>query len=381
MNNTEVKDVALISTREKMLKLLRKEPLDDVVVAPIVESDYAASANGKEWCSEVDEIDDYLRAAEICGYDPVFDVQLDFARYNPSLQWETEEIERTEDRIRRRQTLKSPKGTLTMVTEEKKGLVPYCIESAIKDENDYRVLEWYFREMAKCSGGIRNDAGRIVKRVGDKGLVRLGAGNTFELSFIKYPDLLYSYVDHRDLHRNLMDVYLETQKVIIAVALKAGVDLIYASGVATELMSPQMFEETFLPTLKEECQFVQAHGGYFYYHSCGLTKKFIELGFYNEIAPDIFETLSAPPYGEIEGLQWAREQLSRDICTKGNLDTELLRTGSQEQITKEVQYIIDATWGYRHMVALADTILWGTPVENVKCMVQSARDYYRQKAL
>ena len=67
-----------------------------------------------------------------------------------------------------------------------------------------------------------------------------------------------------------------------------------------------------------------------------------------------------------------------DMSTREKM-LKLLRKKPLEDIVKAVQHIIDATWGYRHWVALADSVLWGTPVENVKCMVQSARDYYRSR--
>ena len=379
MTRVENKVTPHSTVREKMLAILRKEPIEDIIVSPIAESDFAASANNKEWCSDVSGLDDYLRAAQLGRYDPIFDVILDFGSYDPQLKWQVEVVERDNQRIKRRHVLKTPVGNLEMLTEEAKHLVPYTLHSAINKKEDYRVLEWYFRKMAHCADAVHQQARQTVRAVGDRGLVRICAGNTFELNFIKYPDIIMQYIDHPDLYRHAVKVFFETQQAIIKTALDAGVDLVYTSGVAAEMMSPAMFEETFLPTLIEAREFTHQHNGYFYYHSCGLTKNFIDLGFYNDIRPDIFETLSPPPYGEIDDLRQARQALHPDICTRGNLDTEIMRSGTPQQIVETVTSIIDATWGYRHIVGLADSLLWGTPIDNVRCMVQAAKTHYANR--
>jgi uroporphyrinogen-III decarboxylase len=187
-------------------------------------------------------------------------------------------------------------------------------------------------------------------------------------------------MDEPERYMALADVFWEAQKPGIEAAVRGGTDLIYASGVAAELMSPQMFEATFLPLLKRQSEFVHKLGCKFYYHSCGKTKLFIEKGFYNEILPDLFETLSPPPPGVITDLRAMREILDPRICTKGNMFNEILRTGTPEEIAEGAKKVVDATWGYRHMVAISDSVLWGTPVESIRHFVKSAKDYYKEKA-
>ena len=92
-----------------------------------------------------------------------------------------------------------------------------------------------------------------------------------------------------------------------------------------------------------------------------------------------FDAAHQAPYGEIDDLRQARQALHPDICTRGNLDTEIMRSGTPQQIVETVTSIIDATWGYRHIVGLADSLLWGTPIDNVRCMVQAAKTHYANR--
>ncbi len=364
------------SVREKMLKLLHKEEIDEVLVAPIVEVDYAASITGRRFCSEIAGYDAYFYAAEECGYDPIFEVTFDINNCVPQLKTHVEIIEKTESCITRKHVFSTPKGNLEMVSREEVGLVPMPIKAPPLDEKFYRILEWYFEKITSGNMDyIFSESEKLVKMVGDKGLTRICVGNTTELAYARYPEILFGIMEHEDLHLHTMDVYFEAQKVMMQAALKAGVDIIYASGVATELTSPEMFGKTFLPYLTKQREFTQAHGGLFYYHSCGHTKDFIECGFYNEIAPDIFETLSPPPEGVITDLRKARQQLIPEICTKGNISTELVRSGNQEDIIKATIDVIDSTAGFRHIVGLADSVLYGTPPENLKHMVEAVRAY------
>jgi len=364
------------SVREKMLKLLHKEEIEDLIVAPIVEVDYAASITGRKFCSEITGYDAYFYAAEECGYDPIFEVTHDVGNCVPQLKTQVDIIGKTDTSITRKHIFSTPKGNLEMVTREEIGLVPMAIEAPPLDEKFYRILEWYFEKIASGNMDyIFSESEKLVQMVGDKGLTRICVGNTTELAYARYPEILFGYMEHEDLHLHTMDVYYEAQKVMMQAALKAGVDIIYASGVATELTSPEMFSNTFLPYLTKQRAFTQAHGGLFYYHSCGHTKDFIERGFYNQIAPDIFETLSPTPQGVITDLRKARKQLIPEICTKGNISTELVRSGSQEDIISATIDVIESTAGFRHIVGLADSVLYGTPPENLKYMVDAVKAY------
>lgn len=103
------------------------------------------------------------------------------------------------------------------------------------------------------------------------------------------------------------------------------------------------------------------------------TPSYIWRGYYDRFCPDVFETLSPPPQGDLDNLAETRRRLPSSICTKGNLDLGLLREGTPDQVADATLDILAATRGYRHMVGTADSVLPSTPIENIKAMVAAAK--------
>ena len=45
------------------------------------------------------------------------------------------------------------------------------------------------------------------------------------------------------------------------------------------------------------------------------------------------------------------------------------------EVREATLYVIEATSGYRHMVGTGDDVYFGTPIENVKAIVDVAKNY------
>jgi len=99
----------------------------------------------------------------------------------------------------------------------------------------------------------------------------------------------------------------------------------------------------------------------------------VELGFYNELKPDVFETMSEPPVGDLPSLRWARERLDPAIATKGNIPLNVLLEGTPDDVRREVRRVREQTAGWRHVVGLSDDVLKGTPLENARAFADEAR--------
>ncbi len=108
-------------------------------------------------------------------------------------------------------------------------------------------------------------------------------------------------------------------------------------------------------------------------HSCGHLKIFVEEGFYNELKPEILETMSVPPVGDLPSLQWGRERLAPEIITKGNVPLNVMLQGTEEEVRSEVRQVKEETQGYRHIIGLSDDILPNTPLSNCLAFVDEAR--------
>jgi hypothetical protein len=141
----------------------------------------------------------------------------------------------------------------------------------------------------------------------------------------------------------------------------------------TDWFSPDFFRTWMLESTRRILGQWRDSGGYVVWHTCGHIAKFIEEGFYNELLPDVFETLSEPPTGNIPSLRWARERLDRRIATKGNVGLEVLLEGTEDDVRKSVDRVRDQTRGYRHIVGLSDDMLGNTPLTNALAFVDEAR--------
>jgi uroporphyrinogen-III decarboxylase len=96
-------------------------------------------------------------------------------------------------------------------------------------------------------------------------------------------------------------------------------------------------------------------------------------GYYNEIGIDLFETLSEPPVGNISSLKYARDVLNKNICTRGNLGLDILLNGTQDDVVKATQNIIESTKSTKHIVAASDYLFYDIPLENVKAMAGTVK--------
>ena len=112
-----------------------------------------------------------------------------------------------------------------------------------------------------------------------------------------------------------------------------------------------------------------------YCHICSPIEPFLTRGYYNKMGIDLFETLSPPPVGNVSNLRYAREIIDTNICTRGNLGLDVLLEGSVEDVERETLAIMDAVAGYKHILAASDYLFYDISVENVKAMVNVAKDW------
>jgi uroporphyrinogen-III decarboxylase len=154
---------------------------------------------------------------------------------------------------------------------------------------------------------------------------------------------------------------------------KAGYDYLFYCVSGTEWLSPGFFREHILEDTREILTRWRGDGGFTLWHACGQVARLIEAGYYNALHPEILETLSEPPVGNLPSLRWARERLDPAIATKGNIPLNVLLLEDEEAVRAEVQRVREETRGYRHIVGLSDDLLHNTPLRNARAFVEEAR--------
>jgi hypothetical protein len=194
-----------------------------------------------------------------------------------------------------------------------------------------------------------------------------------------------SLVEHRGRQRALMDVAVNRVLVnrIMDRALEnaieyakalagCGVDALYIGdpSASSSVISPRHFEEFCLPRFRRFCDELHRHEILIYLHICGNSNLILEM--MADTGADCVEPLD--PLGGVHVAD-AKRRVGHRVALMGGLNTLTLLSGSPGQVYDEAMACCRAggdDGGY--VLAAGDMVPDGTPEENVRAMVQAARD-------
>jgi len=292
------------------------------------------------------------------------------------LKWERRLIKSTGQEQLFEETLTIPSGTKRRVVAEKKGTIPWLVESAVSSETDFDLVDYY----ADC---VRANAAEYARRVIAQfpnrethkeifGMVLLIPFECYYL--IQYSDMPLFFYDFRERYLKSIAKVHAANMAIIKHLVTMGCELFLMGSAGLELLSPGIFDEGIIPFARETTDYIRSLGAFSSYHICGHSRQLLETGRINAIRPTWFETFSSSPCGDNYCLEESLNWLDPAIISKGNLALELLRDGRPEEIEAAVYDIIEQTKARRHIIGQADaTILSGTPVENIHAFLSAAR--------
>jgi hypothetical protein len=309
---------------------------------------------------------------EICGYEPIA---------FQSLVWQEDLV--SDDPVAEigvdRFTLHTPYGDVVRRRESSTASSHMVEESELTAKQRHKTIEWYADELMSCDLNLIGAQLKAYADISDgRGLVRLRVEDPFQLFGLvgtAFESTIYHYADYPEEHRRLADRTLEVAKFQADVILEKDLVLIGNGGIGgTTPTSSRYFRQTRMPYAKAIGDHVKGKGGLIYSHDCGKSATMIRQGLYNELAPSCLETLAPPPAGDVDDLRTHRKMLDPAICTKGNIDVGFLLHASAEEIEEATVEVIEATRGFRHMVGTGDDVYYGTPLENLKAMVQVAKN-------
>jgi hypothetical protein len=356
-------------------RYLSSEETDQVLVSPEINMFAASSLVNKEWVSEV-TFDDIVRAIEICGIDPIFhpeDSTAIFGEDHP-LGWKKKIISWGADERTYESILSTPLGALRRISKEIRGCSSMDIESPVKQESDYEKLIAWLQAARREAGYVTNRYKEYRSIVRDRGLLRLEVPLPFEgLWWVPRQDPIYHSLDWPKTFFRFKNEALHTTLELIRAAVLGGADVIFFGSVGTELYSQRLIEEQILEDALTVSEYVRKLGVYSIFHCCGYAKVWIDSGYLNDVNPTIFESLSAPPVGEISDARAYRKKIQRSICTRGSIDLGTLHDGTLSAIEEHVIRTIDDMKGYKHMVAGTCAITAGTPLQNIRQLVRTTK--------
>lgn len=177
------------------------------------------------------------------------------------------------------------------------------------------------------------------------------------------------------LLRKLMDLTTEALIRFAKAEFDAGAHIVQCgdSLASIDVISPKMYEEWAFPYeqqfFNEINQYAKQYGGSAILHICGNTTKVIEL-----------MANTGAPILEIDykvDIQVSKQAVGHKVCLLGNIHpTKILLQGDPEIVKLEVERCIDkAGRDGGFILGSGCEIALDTPLENMKAMIQAAKNY------
>jgi hypothetical protein len=311
-----------------------------------------------------------MAMAGVCKWDPTFLASVPFEPLDPAIKGKTK-VTKSGNVTRTESVIETPYGELTAVTEQ--GQSQHVAKSLLATEEDYRRMTWLTRQQMKYDVEAAIAAGQAQRKaVGNKGMLGTWANPPIS-SAVDHDQMFFHLYDWPDAVEELRQAQRELMLARLKTLRDAGYDYLFYVVEGTEWLSPDFLTKFVLEDTREMFRAWRELGGFILWHSCGRVKLLIESGFYNQLKPDVFETITEAPVGNVPSMAWARHRLDPAIATKGNVPLELMLLGTPEQVREQVRRVRNQTRGSRHIMGLSDDILHNTPLANALAFVEESR--------
>lgn len=378
-----------MTSRERLLNCLRREPTDRVPVAPFLYYNSVYEMFGyiprMGAFFDPEDFDPFPKFVDYCerfGFDCMHTLGSAWSAYRldqPADNWDVE-VETTGegDEIRRAFTIHTPAGNLRQVENFRRSST-YLIVSAIeeyliKTPADFEILARYapLPEATDC---------RLVSRaraaVGDRGLAVTcthGAFNSLNM-FRKLDDLMADPLTDEGFYRAMMEFtvgrLMRQQRKFVA----AGADVIEMGGnMATSAVGPRFFEKFVLDYENRLASDAREAGAFVVYHNCGDAAKIMHL--YNRLDIDVWGYLTPRPFGDVD-LDQALKVIRPDLVLRGNVDqVEFLVKASPDDIRAHVRDLLAkvrprGNW----ILSTTDFFFDDTPYANIQAFAEAGREF------
>ena len=331
---------------------------------------------GKEWVSET-TTEDTVNAYELIGGAGFINLGLPgYDGVVPQLAWQNKTENRSEERVTT-SSLETPYGTLQWEYHERKrqGMTP--VRYPIRFGDSLEPVKWIIDRQFEALPFIPEMVGPLMEKIHPEWpLCIQWSVQPFEmLCLTPPPDAVMFAMSDMEGYRKLCDRILELNLELCRAVIGAGADFIFLGGPGRELMSPLLYETFMVPDSAKISAAVHEAGGMVYSHICSPVQPFLDMGYYNSMGIDLFETLSPPPVGNVESLADARRRLPEEMCTRGNIGLDVLLTGTVEDVERATLEVIEATRGFKHIVAASDYLFYDIPLENVQSVIATVNAY------
>lgn len=365
-----------MNSRERLLKTLRREPVDRVPVSTYE----LMPLGGDVWYQEQP------------SYKPLLDYIAEktdiLYMWGPgaknSCEWEEKKEHWAEgDSTFMRYTVKTANGDLTRVTRRDKDVnTNWEIEPLFKSIED---LEAYYALPWEYAGVDMASFHEAEAKVGDRGIIlcdtfdpvcEMAGGFDFE------PFMIHAWQD-RSRMRKCMDVVLERLLIDLRAKLEGGAGPIWRiygpEYVTPPYFPPDAFRELVIAYDKPIIDLIHEYGGLARVHSHGRVSGSLDL--FVEMGADATDPLEPPPQGDVD-LAEVKKKYGDRLILFGNIELSYLEYWEPDEIERYVKESIDAAaegGGFVVMPTAApiNAPLWDRTAENYRRMIDTVLEYGR----
>lgn len=372
--------------RERILSVLRGDIPDRVPVGLFVQEEYLGwfFPNKKV----IDRVTDAVECARILGFDLITrdrKFETPYFMKKSFKNWEVDEkIKRDKGMLYRTIDITTPDRTLKQVEagpyDQKtvSGIHFSTVKYLIEDEGDFEIFQKYVPELdSKTISEMKERANFSKELIGNLGIAApWGWGGVFNqaATYRNIQNILMDAYLNQDFYR----AYMEKMTELIMKSNEALADTnfecigIQGNIANSGVVGPDFFNKYILPYEKQLIKTIHDAGKFTLYHNCGkarvLQKSYVKMGL------DMWETVAGSPQGDND-LGEAKELIGDKITISGNLDqVNFIKTASLEEIEQKVSELIHiGKPGGRYIFAASDFLEKGTPLENVKKVIEIAK--------
>ncbi|MCD6359764.1 MAG: hypothetical protein J7M38_02795 [Armatimonadetes bacterium] len=255
---------------------------------------------------------------------------------------------------------------------------PVKIEHLIKSAEDLDALRYILPEVTGNFGSY-HDSEAII---GDRGLTMVCVRSALDHhagDARGMENLMVDYYTDRELFDAVLEIFHERTMTITKAALEAGVKAIFGSWYYNSLSSgwsPAIFEEVFVPQIREHVELTHSYGALYDYYDDGRLADSMEM--IADAGVDVLETCTPPPVGDFD-LAQAKRTIGDKVTLKGYVDLlYVLKHGTPELVEETVREAMEiARPGGGFIIGSSDSFREGTPPENLETYWRACLEYGR----
>ncbi len=379
-----------MTARDRLLAVINGQIPDKVPVSPFIQEESLSWYYKKQ---ENHRVIDVVNMSKELNFDVITKEHLSKPYFLKKSypNWEVEEkYETVGGNYFRKTKIVTPEKTFNQVEgvpyseEYLSGIHFITKEFMINSQEEFEIFQKYcpqFPDEERTS--IIQKAKAAKEYIGDTGISApwcYGGVFNFVTTFINIEDMLVDAIADEDYYNEYMNFFTDILKTDIQCHVESDYDVVGIQGNMANgsIMGTSHFSEYVLPFENKAYEPATKAKVPVLYHNCGTGKHLYEA--YKDLNMQILETISEPPNGDVT-LQYAKDYFKdSDLVLCGTLDqVNFLKTCTPEEAFKEAQSKVEiGKQGGKYIFACSDYVEYGTPIENVKAMLdgaQSASEY------